>query len=142
MLLSCRHNVFFLHDIPEDPRAIKWTKLHLSGRDTFGLQLGEPISFGVLFYSQWTSFCGITLTLRTIVVKAVTHKHDLPANTSLGRTALPPPTPPPHPCLTLIVPCLSNAFKSCSHHCCLRINSPNVLHHKLLYWYWTTRSKC
>lgn len=66
-------------DISEDLGVITLTKgflLHLSGRDTSELQLGKPISQGVLFYSQGTSCWWSTLTLWTIVcVKAVTpHK--------------------------------------------------------------------
>lgn len=61
MCLSWRPDYFYfyffspLRDISKDLGAIKLTKgflLHLSGRDTFRLQLG--ISFEVLFYSQRT----------------------------------------------------------------------------------------
>lgn len=61
MCLSWRPDYFYFfptptpRDISKDLGAIKLTKgflLHLSGRDTFRLQLG--ISFEVLFYSQGT----------------------------------------------------------------------------------------
>lgn len=126
---------FFPRDISEDLRAIKLTKgflLHLSGWDTFLLQLGNPFSFGVLFYSQGTSCWQNTNIMDHCVVKTVTPTHDLPAIVSLGRTAFYPPPPP-----------LCHPDCGCySHRCRIHIKLPDILHLKWLYCHWTTRSKC
>lgn len=56
------------------------------------------------------------------VVEAVTHKHDLLANASLGRTAF------------FFSP-LAHTLPSCSHRNCIHIELPDILHLKLPYWY-------
>lgn len=136
MWLSCHFFFFFFRDISEDLEAIKLIKgflLHLSGRDTFGLQLGKPISFRVLFL-----FPGDKLLMKHsnimghCVVKAVTHKHDLLGNA--------PPHPPPHPDRGRACPSLITAA-----HIAVASTSnqpPDILHLKWPNFYWTTGSKC
>lgn len=137
MWLSCHHyfslfsplplSLCPLCDISENLRAIKLTEgfiLHLSGRDTFGLQLGKPISFGVLFYSLGTSCWWNTLTLWTIVLWK-----QRPTNMTcwlmlaLGGQPTPLLSPPsllsntPSPAAPLVLLLIN----SCSYHCCSHI---------------------
>lgn len=109
---------FFPRDISEDLGAIKLTEgflLYLSARDRFGLQLGKPISFGVLFYSRGMSCWWNTLTLWTIVLWKW-----WPSNMTrwlmlaLGGQ-LPPPPHTPSPACPLLETAASRSYPHTSH---------------------------